>query len=91
MSATPEIKPPEGKSYLVETLSAFSPWGSRAATPKPPVEALGDDSSASSAAQRGGDHSLRSRQRLKLKDYPKDCPKLMVQWYHAVDVCLSHT
>lgn len=36
--------------------------------------------------QRGGDHAVSLRHSLSLKSYPKDCPPLNVQWYHAVDV-----
>lgn len=79
------------RSYLSETLSAYSPWGStRTSTPKPP-DGHGDDGpiaapSPTPPAQRGGDHSVRMRRKIKREDYPRDCPRLAVQWYHAVDV-----
>lgn len=73
---------PESKGYLVDTISAFSPWSSRSATPKPPEET----STAVSEAQRGGDHTSNHKRKISLKSYPPDCPSLNVQWYHAVDV-----
>lgn len=85
-------KAPDTKSYLSETLSAFSPWGSRSATPKPAADGASEEGSGIAAAplsQRGGDHSVKPRHRISRKDYPKDCPKLVVQWYHAVDVSLA--
>jgi len=94
MATTPEKKssenkPLENRSYLSETLSAFSPWASRSSTPKPTADASNEDgvgAFSKPSAQRGGDHSIRPRHRFSQKDYPEDCPKLTVQWYHAVDV-----
>lgn len=82
-------KPSENKSYLSDTFSAFSPWG-RSST-KPP-SADDQDSAPSPAApelQQGGDHRVTNRHRLSLRHYPTDCPKLDVQWFHAVDVSYS--
>jgi hypothetical protein len=79
-------------------LANLSPWGSRAATPKPPTtprtaEGGADDDvkakereAAVLGTQRGGDHVVDRRHRLSLKRYPQDCPPLAVRWYHAVDV-----
>jgi hypothetical protein len=79
-------------------LANLSPWGSRAATPKPPPTPRTTESSADNDAkakereaavlgtQRGGDHVVDRRHRLSLKRYPQDCPPLAVRWYHAVDV-----
>lgn len=36
--------------------------------------------------QQGGDHVIKSRHRLSLRKYPRDCPALRPQWFHAVDV-----
>jgi len=87
----------ESRTYL-QAISAFSPWASRAASPAAPAEKLlkdkeskkdvasGDERAAN--AQRGGDHKISRRQpsTLKKHHYPRDCPKLDVQWFHAVDV-----
>ncbi|OAK99415.1 DDHD-domain-containing protein [Phaeosphaeriaceae sp. SRC1lsM3a] len=80
-------------------LANLSPWGSRAATPKPPPTPRTTDSdrgrdeakakereAAVLGSQRGGDHVVDRRHRLSLKKYPQDCPPLAVRWYHAVDV-----
>lgn len=81
-------------TYISGTLNVLNPWGSRTATPK-----TGDDPSkgdrraregstvgALPEAQKGGDHSASHGHRLRIKNYPKDCPILKVQWFHAVDV-----
>ncbi|KAL6711634.1 hypothetical protein ACN47E_004568 [Coniothyrium glycines] len=83
-------------------LSSLSPWGSRAATPKPPASprnfedaAKGQDkkrvaeqerTSTGLGVQQGGDHVVDRRHRLSLKRYPQDCPALEVRWYHAIDL-----
>lgn len=78
---------PENKSYLAAGISAFSPWGSRATTPRqsgfegdelPPEASLG--------SQRGGDHTINRTHRQSLRNYPRDCPPLAVQWFHAIDI-----
>ncbi|KZF20128.1 DDHD-domain-containing protein [Xylona heveae TC161] len=75
---------PENKSYLAAGLNAISPWGSRSTTPKstpapgPKEPVLGQ--------QQGGDHVVSHSHRLSLRKYPKDCPRLDVRWYYAVDV-----
>ncbi|KAI9668390.1 MAG: hypothetical protein M1831_001144 [Alyxoria varia] len=80
------------KSYLSETLNNLSPWSSRSTTPKMVQEksgeagAAGKGSAAAPPVKRGGDHRVSHRHRLSLKSYPKDCPKLDVQWFHAIDV-----
>lgn len=53
--------------------------------------AQGSDIDATSAdlglkPQRGGDHRVTHRHRLSLRNYPRDCPPLAVQWFFAVDV-----
>lgn len=81
---------PENRSYLAAGISAISPWGSRTATPRP-QQGRDEQQQASEAplgAQRGGDHKVSQRPRLSLKNYPRDCPPLVVQWYHAVDVSI---
>lgn len=78
---------PEPKSYLSETLSAFSPWGSRSSTPKPTTDRSRDIPAADPpSAQQGGDHRVSHRHTLSSTNYPRDCPRLDVQWFHAVDV-----
>lgn len=88
----------ESRSYL-QAISSFSPWASRTASPAPgervskdreqkkeAAAALGDQQTVN--VQRGGDHKISRRQpsTLKKHHYPRDCPKLDVQWFHAVDV-----
>ncbi len=81
------------KSYLSETISAYSPWGSRSSTPKPhsDLEEVAASANTSAATQRGGDHVVSHRHKLSLRSYPPDCPKLEAQWFHAVDVCSMST
>ncbi|KAJ9648807.1 hypothetical protein H2199_000720 [Coniosporium tulheliwenetii] len=79
---------PDNKGYLATGLNALSPWGSRSATPKP-GQTREDDGRASDAGlgtQQGGDHTVSRTHRLSLKKYPRDCPPLRVQWFHAVDI-----
>ncbi|KAF3046752.1 hypothetical protein E8E11_005109 [Didymella keratinophila] len=90
--------PAEGKQGF---LAGLSPWGSRAATPKPPAtpttaeaektkgkekEKEPESSAGAPGTQRGGDHVIDRRHRLSLKRYPRDCPPLAVRWFHAVDL-----
>lgn len=90
--------PVEGKQGF---LAGLSPWGSRAATPKPPAtpitaeaektkgkekEREPEPNAGAPGTQRGGDHVIDRRHRLSLKRYPRDCPPLAVRWFHAVDV-----
>ncbi|KAF2802055.1 DDHD-domain-containing protein [Mytilinidion resinicola] len=84
---------PENKGYLSAGIGAFSPWTSRSNTPKaPPSPREPRESEASNASeamggpQRGGDHTISRRHRLSLRNYPRDCPALAVQWYHAIDI-----
>ncbi|EKG09352.1 DDHD domain-containing protein [Macrophomina phaseolina MS6] len=87
MSA-PDPKPPS--SYLSAGINAISPWGSRSQTPQTHPA---PDSSESQPPElnltqqsRGADHTVTHRHRLSLKKYPRDCPPLSVQWFHAVDI-----
>ncbi|KAK5018986.1 hypothetical protein LTR60_001280, partial [Cryomyces antarcticus] len=73
----------ENKSYLSAGINALSPWGSRSSTPKPPEARAADEASG---PQRGGDHSISHGHRLSSRNYPRDCPALNVQWFHAVDI-----
>ncbi|KAF2835593.1 DDHD-domain-containing protein [Patellaria atrata CBS 101060] len=79
---------PDKQSYLSAGINAITPWGSRSATPQPGQKKDGDErpSNPRLASQRGGDHTVSGRPRLSLKNYPRDCPPLNVQWYHAVDI-----
>lgn len=75
---------PENKSYFPAAMNAFSPWGTRSTTPKPGQER--DEQEQAPEPQRGRDHFVGQKHRLSLKNYPRDCPPLKVQWYFAVDV-----
>jgi hypothetical protein len=79
---------PDNKSYLSGLTTSFSPWGSRSATPKPGPRKDTDGPSGDLAvpANKVQDHTVSHRRRLFKNQYPKDCPPLAVQWYHAVDV-----
>jgi hypothetical protein len=85
MTSTPDPRNTAVSSTL-SGITAFSPWGSRSATPKPGGDGSADVTESGLGTQRGGDHTVSHRHRLSLRDYPRDCPRFAVQWYHAVDV-----
>ncbi|CAK3906654.1 related to phosphatidic acid-preferring phospholipase A1, contains DDHD domain [Lecanosticta acicola] len=70
-----------GRSYL----SKLSPW-SRSPSIMPSKGKEGEPSAAPLQEQKGADHIVSHRHRISLKQYPKDCPHLRPQWFHAVDV-----
>lgn len=67
-------------------LESFSPWPSRSVTPKPSDGKDKETDTAKLSNQKGADHSISHRHRLRLKDYPADCPKTSARWFYAVDV-----
>ena len=79
---------PENQSYLAAGINKLSPWGPRSPASKPVQSADGDITSVGLGLkqQRGGDHSIGHRRGLSLRNYPRDCPPLTVQWFFAVDV-----
>ncbi|KAF2199502.1 DDHD-domain-containing protein [Delitschia confertaspora ATCC 74209] len=80
--STPENKP----GFLSAGITALSPWGSRSATPKPPLGNDKEKETVAAVPRTGPDHAINRRSRLSLKKYPSDCPPLVVRWYHAVDI-----
>ncbi len=89
MSSSAENK----SSYLSDTISAYSPWGTpRSNTPKPGFDREEQKGATDMQlpGQRGRDHSVSHRHKISLRDYPKDCPSLRVQWFFAVDVRSQH-
>ena len=36
--------------------------------------------------QESKDHAINWRRGLSWRKYPKNCPSLSVQWFHAIDV-----
>ncbi|EOD46242.1 putative ddhd domain-containing protein [Neofusicoccum parvum UCRNP2] len=85
--STPDAKP----SYLSAGINAISPWGSRNQTPQThPAPDQGEPQPPElnlTQQSRGADHTVtHHRHRLSLKKYPRDCPPLVVQWFHAVDI-----
>ncbi|KAL9587175.1 MAG: hypothetical protein Q9212_000448 [Teloschistes hypoglaucus] len=67
-------------------LESWSPWPSRANSPKPGHSKVDERRPATPNAQQGVDHALDTRFRFRLKDYPFDCPPSQIKWYYAVDV-----
>ena len=65
-------------------LSKLSPW-SRSPTVQPSRGKNGEPEPLLKP-QKGGDHVISQRHRLSLRQYPRDCPHLRPQWFHAVDV-----
>jgi hypothetical protein len=66
-------------------LSKLSPWAQNVSIPQskskePEREASGLQE------QKGADHVVSHRHRLSLRKYPRDCPPMRPQWFHAVDV-----
>ncbi|KAG6164041.1 hypothetical protein E4U22_001670 [Claviceps purpurea] len=84
------------KSYLSSAVDSINPWStSRTATPAPTadtkkeaaVAAPGTDSTATSEKPAASaDHSITPLYGQSFRTYPRDCPPLNVQWFHAVDV-----
>lgn len=70
-----------GRSYL----SKLSPW-SKSPSIAPSKGKEGEPSAAPLQEQKGADHIVSHRHRLSLRQYPRDCPKLRPQWFHAVDI-----
>lgn len=94
MPSGTDDKKPE-KSYLSSAVDSINPWStSRTATPTPDNKkdaALAASSSGPTAATNKssaalGDHSITPLYGQSFRTYPKDCPSLNVQWFHAVDV-----
>jgi len=71
-------------------LDSISPWASRSTTPKPTDGQEQDVDTAKLSNQKGADHSISHRHRLRLKDYPSDCPKPSTRWFYAVDVIFGN-
>lgn len=71
----------DSRSYL----SKLSPW-SRSPSMPPSKGKDGEPSQALLQEQKGADHIVSHRHRLSLRKYPRDCPPLRPQWFHAVDV-----
>lgn len=70
-----------GRSYL----SKLSPW-TRSPITAPSKGKNGEPEAAPLQQQKGADHVISNRHRLSLRKYPRDCPRLRPQWFHAVDV-----
>lgn len=69
-----------GSSYL----SRLSPWSKSPSIA--PVKVKGDEPEPLQQQQKGQDHVINHRIRLRLRDYPSDCPPMRPGWFHAVDV-----
>ncbi|KAI4253804.1 MAG: hypothetical protein LQ352_003472 [Teloschistes flavicans] len=67
-------------------LESWSPWPSRANSPKPGHSKVDESRPATPNAQLRVDHTLDTRFRFRLRDYPRDCPPSQIKWYYAVDV-----
>lgn len=78
----------DSQSYL----SKLSPWTGRAPTPKlAQAPAPSSEPEAASAdlglkQSKGHDHKVTHRHRLSRREYPRDCPPTLVQWFFATDV-----
>ena len=85
--SNPENKLSESKqtSYLTAGINALSPWSSRSASPKQDQDGQ-KSTEPTLTSTKGGDHTVSHKHRLSLRKYPRDCPVLDVQWFHAIDV-----
>ncbi|GAB7341147.1 hypothetical protein MBLNU457_7447t2 [Dothideomycetes sp. NU457] len=77
---------PENQSYLSAGINKLSAWTPRATTPKPTSAIGGDLANPGLKETKGGDHKIGHRRGPSLQNYPRDCPPLTVQWFHAVDI-----
>ncbi|KHN96178.1 DDHD domain-containing protein [Metarhizium album ARSEF 1941] len=77
------------KSYLSSAVDVIYPWSSsRTATPTPDNTAsiAAFDGAAAPKATASADHAITPFYGQSFRTYPKDCPTLNVQWFHAADV-----
>lgn len=71
----------QGQSYLAK----LSPW-TRSPALQPSKGKDGEpEQKPLVQQQQGADHVVSQRHRLSLRKYPRDCPPLRPQWFHAVD------
>jgi hypothetical protein len=83
MSAPPD----EQSSSYLSSLSKLSPWPRSPAFPPSKGKDGEPDASPMLHQQKGADHRvLGTRHKLSQRNYPRDCPPMKVQWFHAVDV-----
>ena len=72
---------PQSQSYLAK----LSPWA-RSPALQPSKGKDGEpEHTPLVKQQQGADHVVSQRHRLSLRKYPRDCPPLRPQWFHAVD------
>lgn len=76
----------QSSSYL-SSLSKLSPWPRSPAIPPSKGKEGEPDATPLLHQQKGADHRvLGTRHKLSQRNYPRDCPPMRVQWFHAVDV-----
>ena len=78
-------KKPE-KSYLSSAVDSINPWATSRTTTPTPDDKRDETTPASPATGALGDHSIKPLYGQSFRTYPRDCPPLNVQWFHAVDV-----
>jgi hypothetical protein len=74
-----------------EEAKSYFPWNAvRSSSPKGPGPANAASGNAAPTESDGlkkvSDHAVSSTRGFSKRHYPPDCPPLVVQWYHAVDV-----
>jgi len=78
------------KSYLSSAVDSINPWASSRTTTPTPDNKRDEQAQAAAPvpapAAAPGDHSITPLYGQSFRTYPKDCPPLNVQWFHAVDV-----
>lgn len=75
--------------YWSSALSSIGIWnGSKVKTSPPGQEAT--EEANRSKGKASTDHLVTPFHGQSFKSYPEDCPRLKVQWFHAVDVLSPH-
>ena len=75
----------ESQSYL-SSLNRASSRSPRIGATRPISTAEEDLANLGLKQSRGGDHRISHRRGPSSRSYPRDCPHLAVQWFHAVDI-----
>ncbi|KAI5462748.1 DDHD domain-containing protein [Mariannaea sp. PMI_226] len=71
-------------SYLSSAVNSINPWASSRSTT--PTQSNKSEQTRPTTPTKTDDHATTHLYGQSVKTYPKDCPALKVQWFHAVDV-----
>lgn len=85
----PQSEQQQETPYWSSALSSIGIWNGG----KPPGTQSGKEAAEEANALKSktsADHLTTPFHRESFRRYPKDCPRLKVQWFHAVDVRTSY-